>query len=332
VKIHGTNPEILIKAHSYLGEAYHLFKCPDQAYEHLTVARERNETQADSESKQDYQLYILRLLAINRLQDGKADEALRYIEEAENICRSRIKENNQNAEAFKDLAEVKRYHGEYFAAKKQFQDAIDCYKQVADLYRESVGENTEGEAKAMKSIYRVNRRINDLEQALDYLQTAIRLYEHVESADNKSETLINLYMEKLDLLQECTLETEEERDEHIKECYIKIKELNMNVYGETDKRTLKALRNLVIFLTRKKQVDEALENLEIVEKVELGAFGGKSKQIAKTYSLKATLYLRNGDKSKAREFFRRSEDIYKELGDQQSAKKTHEKLLAINKD
>ena len=101
--------------------------------------------------------------------------------------------------------------------------------------------------------------------------------------DNKAEALIGLYMEKLELLQKCQLEAEEDRDEHIKECYIKIKDLNMEEYGETDKRTLKALRNLVILLTRKKQVDEALENLEIVEKVEYNTFGPKSKQIAKTY-------------------------------------------------
>lgn len=330
------NPEVLIKAHSYLGEAYHLFKCTDQAYEHLSIARERNESQSDTENGQEYQLYILRLLAINRLQDGKPDEAIGYLEEAENICSQRVKEDNPNA--IIDLADIKRYRGEYFNAKKDYEAAIECYKEVAELYREHVGKNTEGEARAQKSIYKVCKNISldkksdDPEpdtRALDSLQTAIILYESVESADNKNEILINLYMEKLDLLQVCNLETEEERDEHIKECYVKIKELNMAVYGEMDKRTLKSLRNLAIFLTRKKQVDEALENMEIIEKIEIQNFGAKSKQIAKTYSLKASLYIRYGDKVKAKEYLKKSEEIYKELGDVQSAKKTHEKLVLM---
>lgn len=139
-------------------------------------------------------------------------------------------------------------------------------------------------------------------------------------------------MEKLELLQKCQLEAEEDRDEHIKDCYVKIKDLNMEEYGEADRRTLKALRNLVILLTRKKQVDEALENLEIVEKVEAGTFGPKSKQLAKTYSLKATLYLRNGDRKKAKSYFIRAEEIYRELGDEVNAKKTHEKIDSVNKE
>lgn len=158
------------------------------------------------------------------------------------------------------------------------------------------------------------------------------MFENVENTENKTETLINLYMEKLELLQKCQLETEEERDEYIKECYVKIKDLNMEEYGESDRRTLKALRNLVILLTRKKQVDEALENLEIVEKVEAGTFGPKSKQLAKTYSLKATLYLRNGDRKKAKAYFMKAEEIYRELGDEVNAKKTHEKIESVNKE
>lgn len=158
------------------------------------------------------------------------------------------------------------------------------------------------------------------------------LYENVETTENKAEALINLYKEKLELLQKCQLESEEERDEHIKDCYIKIRDLNMEEYGEADKNTLKALRNLVILLTRKKQVDEALENLEIVEKVEANTFGNKSKQLAKTYSLKATLYLRTGDKKKAKIYFSRAEEIYKELGDDVNAKKTHEKIETVNKE
>jgi tetratricopeptide (TPR) repeat protein len=139
-------------------------------------------------------------------------------------------------------------------------------------------------------------------------------------------------MEKLDLLQKTTLESEEDRDYHIKDCYVKIKDLNMEQYGETDKRTLKALRNLVILLTRKKQVDEALQNLEIVEKVEAKSLGPKSKQIAKTYSLKATLYLRNGDRKKAKTYFTKAEEIFKELGDDVEAKKVKEKMAAMNKE
>lgn len=129
------------------------------------------------------------------------------------------------------------------------------------------------------------------------------LYEKIETCEEQNQILIDLYMEKLELLKKCNLETEDERDEHIKDCYVKIKDLSILEYGETDKRSLKALRNLVIMLTRKKQIDEALENLEKVEKIEASTFGNKSKQLAKTFSLKATLYLRNGDRKKAKHYF-----------------------------
>ena len=173
VKIHGKGPELLVRAHADLGHAYFNFKCPDQAYEHLTIARERNESLAETEQGKEYQLYILKLLSVNRLQDNKPDEALTYIEEAENICYAMQEEGVTRAP--KDLAEVKRHHGEYFTIKKQYRDAIDCYHEVARIYKETEGERSEGEAKAYKSIYKVHIRTGDLEQALETLERTISI-------------------------------------------------------------------------------------------------------------------------------------------------------------
>ena len=128
VKIHGRDKELLVKAHADLGHAYHNFKCPDQAYEHLVMAYERNQNFVDTEQGQEYQLYILKLLSINRLQDGRPDEAINFIQEAENICLAKQNEGLHNAN--RDLAEVKRHHGEYLTAKKMYQDALECYGEV----------------------------------------------------------------------------------------------------------------------------------------------------------------------------------------------------------
>jgi tetratricopeptide (TPR) repeat protein len=171
VKIHGKGPDLLVRAHADLGHAYFNFKCPDQAYEHLTIARERNENLTETEQSKEYQLYILKLLSVNRLQDNKPDEAIAYIEEAENICHSM--EEEEVPTAGKDLAEIKRYHGEYFTMKKQYREAIDCYQEVIRIFKETEGERSEGEAKACKAIYKVHLKTEDLEQALETLERTI---------------------------------------------------------------------------------------------------------------------------------------------------------------
>lgn len=130
VKIHGRDKDLLVKAHAELGHAYHDFKCPEQAYEHLTIAYERNQNYVDTEMGQEYQLFILKHLSINRLKDGKPDEAIKFIEEAENICHA--KQNAGLPNANRDLAEIKRHHGEYLAAKKMYHDALECYQEVGD--------------------------------------------------------------------------------------------------------------------------------------------------------------------------------------------------------
>ena len=126
VRIHGGDQNLLVRGHADLGQAYNNFKCYDQAYEHLSIALKKNEPDLETERGQEYQLFILKLLSINRLHQGKPDEALFYIEEAENICLS----NQGSPLAAKDLAEVKRYHGEYFTAKGLYADAIECYQEV----------------------------------------------------------------------------------------------------------------------------------------------------------------------------------------------------------
>jgi hypothetical protein len=83
-----------------------------------------------------------------------------------------------------------------------------------------------------------------------------------------------------------------------------MKELSIQEYGESDARTLKALKKLMIFLSKREEFQEALENLDQIEKIELANYGLKSNQIAKTYSMKATLLHKIGEKKKAKAIYK----------------------------
>lgn len=146
--------------------------------------------------------------------------------------------------------------------------------------------------------------------------------------ENKFSVLIQLNVKKLELLSKVK-EQKEDHDETVIECYLKIKDLNIEAYGATDKRTLKSLRNLAIAQSKKKRYEDALDTIIQIESAEKEVFGEKSKQIAKTLALKATLLYKIGDRPQAKEILRRAAMLYEELGDKIGAKKVKAKLESI---
>jgi tetratricopeptide (TPR) repeat protein len=123
---------------------------------------------------------------------------------------------------------------------------------------------------------------------------------------------------------------DEEAEAKIIECYVKIKDLHIEEYGECDKRTLKNLRELALVQSKKKLYEDALNTIVEIESSEKVIYGEKSKQLAKTYSLKATLLYKIGDRAQAKELLRKAAQLYEDLGDKDSASKTRVKLEQIN--
>lgn len=140
--------------------------------------------------------------------------------------------------------------------------------------------------------------------------------------------MIQLNVKKLEFLSKIK-EQKEDHDELVLDCYIKIKDLNLEAYGPTDKRTLKSLRNLAIAQSKKKRYEDALDTIIEIESAEKEVFGEKSKQIAKTMALKATLLYKIRDFPQAKEILRRAAMLYEELGDKIGAKKVKAKLESI---
>jgi tetratricopeptide (TPR) repeat protein len=130
VKIHGRDPQLLVKAHSYLGHAYAESRCSEQAYEHLITAKKRNEAYEETEQGREYQLYILKLLITNCLQNDRIEEATDYIQEAETICQT-VQEEQGGVTM--DYAHIKKSMGEAYTLKKKYKDAIECYLEVRPL-------------------------------------------------------------------------------------------------------------------------------------------------------------------------------------------------------
>lgn len=98
------------------------------------------------------------------------------------------------------------------------------------------------------------------------------------------------------------------------------------MHGSKNKRTLKSLRNLAIAQSKKKMYEQALGTIKEIEEIELEYYGEKSKHMAKTFTLKATLLFRCGNKPRAKDYMRKAVGIYEELGDKVAVKGVREKL------
>lgn len=136
-------------------------------------------------------------------------------------------------------------------------------------------------------------------------------------------------MKKLEILSKIK-DANENHEDKVIECYIKIKDLNVEAYGETDKRTLKSLRNLAIAQSKRKRYEDALDTIIEIESAEREVYGERSKQIAKTLALKATLLYKIGNRGQAKEIMRRAAQLYEDLGDRDGASKVRAKLESIN--
>lgn len=121
-------------------------------------------------------------------------------------------------------------------------------------------------------------------------------------------------------------EDEEEIVKKKLDCYRRLKELNIDLYGEKHKESLKIMRKLFLALSKKKLLEEALELGETIEEIEAEKFGPNSNKVAKTLELKAVLIFRSGDKALANDTLKKAKHIYEYLNDKASVKRIAQKM------
>lgn len=137
--------------------------------------------------------------------------------------------------------------------------------------------------------------------------------------------LIDLYVKKIELIGSSPVKGED-FDENILSCYVIVKNLNKELYGTRDKRTLKSLRNQALIQGKKKRFNESYESLKEVEELEVSLFGEINKHVAKTYMLQAIQLQKQDEKDSARALIKKVISIYEDLGDRESAREARDRL------
>lgn len=145
------------------------YKCYDQSYDHLKTALERNKEFTNDSGAEQYQLYILKLLAQTCLESHRIKESLLYLEEAEEIC----KENEDFGNDGKDYAQILAFKGDYYYMNEKYGEAIDCFEKVWEIYEKLDGKDSEGCANSLKQIAKIYDSMGNVESALQCLEECI---------------------------------------------------------------------------------------------------------------------------------------------------------------
>lgn len=204
------------------------------------------------------------------------------------MCKKNQPENGGLGEQASDFVQLLEFKGDFLLKNNRLEECIDVYTEILDIYGNLRGTFSEGFAHACKQLAFTYDKLEMRDDAIAYLDKAINSYEK-GSSPNKKLNLIDLYVKKIELLGG-TKNKDEQFDKNILDCYVVVKNLNKELYGTRDKRTLKSLRNLALIQGKKKRFNESLDTLKEVEELEISLFGQKNKHVAKTYMLQAILW------------------------------------------
>ena len=320
VKIHGRDAQIQIKSNTHVGHAYQEYKCYEQAYNHLIEALEMRKEFYGSNEFPQYHLYTLKLLAQTCQEGSKVKEAILFIEEGECICQN----NETIGSEGRDYAQLLALKADFLYLNLKFEDAIECYEKVYETYAKFDGQKSEGCANCLKQIVKIHFQQGNFKEAIDYVEECIETFIECD-AQSKNLQLHDQYYIKLEILNKNNEEVED-YDAKFLDCYEKIKEISVKMFGPKDKRSQKAFHNLVTVLGKHKFFDRALEVLNDLEFHEIAVYGEKSNNVAKTYKIKANVQLRLGDRERAKEYINKSIKLFDSLGNKSAL--TYAKELA----
>jgi len=198
VNIHERDPQLLIKAHIDLGEAYLMFKCYESAFDHLTIAYSRNIILRDNENFPTDQLRITKLLSKACLDSHRFERTIDYINESEELC-----ENNGNlGQAGGDYAEVLTGKARFHYMQHELHIAYDIYLKVWEMYNEmNNGPACDGCVEAWIEIIKIDQETQQFDVAAENIQECIDVFKKIDFDNSKytKDTLIDLYMQKIDI-------------------------------------------------------------------------------------------------------------------------------------
>ena len=139
------------------------------------MAYEKNMEFSRTEEGENYQLYILELMAKNSIQSGKYDQAKEYLDIGEEIC---LQDEEKRKKGYATIQSLK---AEYFKHNKEPEEAIICLEKAAAVFKEIHGDFSDQYANALYHISKLYDAKKDIELALQYLNEAIRNLEFKHS-------------------------------------------------------------------------------------------------------------------------------------------------------
>ena len=317
--VYGKDITYLIKAYTNLGIAYLDIDYYEQAQEHLLNAFKLNENLSndDNLSMKEYQIKILINLSKCYLETRKFETAQQISERSLSMNKTLFGEDHvSNADIYYVLAKI---HTEL----KNYDLAIENLGNMFKIYEKIYGYDSEKSAKISMEMGQIYEKANNISEALEYYDNAYKIWEKIIN-DNNYEVLFQISM-KLSELYATRKDFENSYEVLIK---------TEKEYGDKIKRSLKDRvvyqRCRIKACSYTKDVSILLqENLKLEDI--LSESNENQKTLAKTCFAIGTIYFKNNEKEKGKEYYKKAENIYIINGDHKCAEDVQQKLSEIEK-
>ena len=317
--VYGKDITYLIKAYTNLGIAYLDIEYYEQAQEHLLNAFKLNENLSndDNLSMKEYQIKILINLSKCYLETRKFETAQQISERSLSMNKTLFGEDHvSNADIYYVLAKI---HTEL----KNYDLAIENLSNMFKIYEKIYGYDSEKSAKISMEMGQIYEKANNISEAIEYYDNAYKIWEKIIN-DNNYEVLFQISM-KLSELYATRKDYESSYEVLIK---------TEREFGDKIKRSLKDRvvyqRCRIKACSYTKDVSILLkENLKLEEI--LSESNENQKTLAKTCFAIGTIYFKNNEKEKGKEYYKKAENIYIINGDHKCAEDVQQKLNEIEK-
>lgn len=347
VNIHERNSRLLIQAYVNIGEAYIRQNCMESAYDHLTVARIRNE-QIDKNSLEYIKdnVRICNLLANCCINSHRKKETVEYLDNAiamyqEDPNEERLKKDDN----FFDILAIKarfaleektRVGQSDEEIREAIEEAEETYFELYGLLQDRNIQSDDRLVEAFLGMIKVAERQENYDLANTYLAELISrlLTKEYTNSKYKKTMVIDLQMQRVVLLEmlERGEQVQEQGDpqDFIIECQNKLKHLVRELGDSLDyyhlKLALKGLNKLMLLQSKQKNFEGAMETIVEIEEMYKKSGDSKSKDMAKIQILKSGIYHRHDKIQKARDCMNKAIAIYDSLGLKEKAFKYRESV------
>jgi len=302
VSVYGKTANYLVTAHCNLGEAYLNSKYYEQAVDHLTTALKKNDKlfSEKSESKK-YHVHILTLYGKTFLEMNRCEEAIKFLQKALEL--------NQRCSGEKDIAcaNIMTLLANCFSKIHEYDQALDYLSKVWEISEAKFKSKSENCAIVYLETGKIYAKKEDYEKAVEYQKRAINILVEI-NVEKNPEYIASLYT---------TLSVYQQKNNEI-EGYIdsldKVKRIFSELYGEIDKRTVKAQKAIAFALLKSNQNEEALREFLETERLQTNFYGEDSLQLAKTLKIIGALQLFQNRYIEAQHFFTRALKIFEDHG------------------